>query len=269
MISEAIARQEAKTRDGIFYEILLHDFELPPRTAQSIVQTARSTYGLEQFDTDRLCNAGKVIRHAISVKAKHGPRLQELPMVTVTLTLDAGKEDQEVFRNHGGQSLRQTRIVRMADEALEQGGVLTQEDLADLLSVDVRTIRRDIRNLLAREIRVPTRGLYHDIGPTTSHKVKIVELYIAYKTYSEIARSTRHATASIQRYIQDFCRVARCQRQGIPLSEIGHIVGISQRLAMEYVELYLRVKTLEREERLADMLGPPPAQPVKKGGQAS
>ncbi|MCL6613405.1 MAG: DUF1670 domain-containing protein [Firmicutes bacterium] len=266
MESEAIARQEAKTRDGIFLDTLMHDFELPPRTAQSIVETAKSIYRLEQFDADRLCEAGKTVRHVISIKAKHGPRLKELPMVSVTLTLDAGKEDQEVFREHGSKSLRQTRIVRVADEALEQGGVLTQEDLADLLHADIRTIRRDIRELLEREVRVPTRGLYHDIGPTVSHKVRIVELYLEYRTYSEISRLTRHFTASIQRYLQDFCRVARCHRQGIPLSEIGHIVGLSQRLARDYAELYLRSKTPEREERLADMLGPLPG---KKGAQVS
>lgn len=259
---EAIARQEAKTRDGIFLETLMHDFELPPRTAQSIVQTAKEIYGLGQFDADRLCEAGKAVRHVISVKAKHGPRLKELPMVSVTLTVDAGKEDQEVFREYGSKSLRQTRIVRVADEALEQGGVLTQEDLADLLRMDIRTIRRDIRELLEREVRVPTRGLYHDIGPTVSHKVRIVGLYLEYKTYSEILRITRHSTASIQRYIQDFRRVAHCHRQGIPLPEIGHIAGISPRHALDYAEPYLP----EREERLADMLR---SLPVKKGAQVS
>jgi len=266
MESEAIARQEAKTRDGIFLETLMHDFELPPKTAQCIVQTAKSIYQLEQFDADRLAAEGKAIRHVVSVKAKHGPKIKELPMVSVTLTLDAGKEDQEVFREYGSKSLRQTRITRLADEALEQGGVLTQEDLVDLLRVDIRTIRRDVRELLEREVRVPTRGLYHDIGPTVSHKIRIVELYLEYKTYSEISRITRHSAASIQRYIQGFCRVARCCRQGILLSEIGHIVGISQRLARDYAELYLRANTPEREERLADMLG---ALPVKKGVQVS
>jgi len=119
----------------------------------------------------------------------------------------------------------------MAEEALDQGGVLTQEDLADILQVDVRTVRRTIRQLQERGIRVQTRGLYHDIGPSISHKAWIVSLHLEYKTYSEIARTTRHSTTSIKRYIMDFARVVLCIQRGLSLAETAHIAGISERLA--------------------------------------
>jgi len=160
-----------------------------------------------------MCETGQVIRQAISIKAKHGPRLRELPKVTVRLTVDAGAEDREVFRKYGAQGLREVQICRMAEEALEQGGVLTQEDLADILQVDVRTIRRTIKQLQQRGVRVQTRGQYHDIGPGISHKAWIVSLYLEYKTYSEIARTTRHTTTSIKRYITDFGRVSTASKK--------------------------------------------------------
>jgi DeoR/GlpR family transcriptional regulator of sugar metabolism len=94
--------------------------------------------------------------------------------------------------NYGTPGLREVQICRMAEEALDQGGVLTQEDLADILQVDVRTVRRTIRQLQERSVRVQTRGLYHDIGPSISHKAWIVGLHLEYKTYSEIARTARH-----------------------------------------------------------------------------
>ena len=68
-----------------------------------------------------------LIRQVVSIKAKHGHRLRELPKVTVKLTTDTGAEDQEVFRKHVAPGLREVQICRMAEEALDQGGVLTQE----------------------------------------------------------------------------------------------------------------------------------------------
>jgi ribosome-binding protein aMBF1 (putative translation factor) len=38
--------------------------------------------------------------------------------------------------------LRQRRLMRITDQAREQGGLLSQEDLAEILMCDVRTIRR-------------------------------------------------------------------------------------------------------------------------------
>ena len=97
----------------------------------------------------------------------------------------------------------------MAEEAVDQGGVVSQEDLADILNVDVRTVRRAIKRLRNRGVRVQTRGFYHDIVPTISHKAWIVSLYLNYRTYSEIARTTRHSTTSIKRYIMNFAKFER------------------------------------------------------------
>lgn len=81
------------------------------------------------------------------LSAPFGPPLTETDKVEVTLTVDAGAEDTAVKAQEGREGLRQGRILRLIDEALEQGGVLTQEDLARALAVDVRTIRRDIQAL--------------------------------------------------------------------------------------------------------------------------
>ena len=60
--------------------------------------------------------------------------------------------------------------MRISAEAREQGGLLTQEDLAKILMCDVRTIRRDIADLRKTDIVVPTRGTIKDIGPGVSHR---------------------------------------------------------------------------------------------------
>ncbi|QQK77822.1 DUF1670 domain-containing protein [Salicibibacter cibarius] len=111
------------------------------------METVKEKYELHRWDLDRETDPGQISRQVIAVHAKHGPRLRKLPMATVVLTLDSGKEDQDVRRIHGTKSLRHIRIIRITEEALDQGGILTQEGLSDLLSVDVRTIRRDIQAL--------------------------------------------------------------------------------------------------------------------------
>jgi len=261
-------RIQAKTRDSQIYEIFVNQFEFSPKTAEAAINIVKEVYEINRFNPDQMCKTGQTIRQVVSIKAKHGPRLRELPKVTVTLTVDTG-EDQEVFRKHGVQGLREVQICRMTGEALEQGGVLTQEDLADIFQVDTRTVRRTIKQLQERGVKVQTRGIYHDIGPSISHKAWIVGLYLSYKTYSEIARTTRHSLTSIKRCIMDFSRVVLCAKKGLSLSETAHIAGISERLTKEYTELYLRYNDSEYAERINDLLVKATPDLEKRGSLAS
>ncbi|MBW2690337.1 MAG: DUF1670 domain-containing protein, partial [Deltaproteobacteria bacterium] len=89
---------------------------------------------------------------------------------------------------HGSIGLRRVRVLRMTEEAMDQGGVLTQEDLARLLQTGVRTVRRDVAQLRADGHWVPTRGTVQDTGRGQSHKAKIVEMYLQRMTFSVICR---------------------------------------------------------------------------------
>ena len=73
----------------------------------------------------------------------------------------------------GGKIERRT-VVRLTDEAFGQGTLLTQADLSILLNESIKTIGRYIKQLLEEDIIVPTRRNRMEIGPGTSHKVKIV-----------------------------------------------------------------------------------------------
>ena len=71
------------------------------------------------------------------------------------------------------------RIARLLTEAYSQGGVLTQIDVAVLLSISRKTVTRYIAEY-EREtgISLPYRGKIHDIGPAMTHKAEIVELMV-------------------------------------------------------------------------------------------
>jgi len=62
-------------------------------------------------------------------------------------------------------ALRRRQIVRMAQEALDQGALLTAEDFAfRIFNCGLRTISRDLQALAEEDITVPLRSQQRDIG---------------------------------------------------------------------------------------------------------
>jgi len=86
---------------------------------------------------------------------------------------------------------RRNKELRLCDEAIDQGGVLTQEDLAILLGTSLSTIKRDDAYLMKKDTSLLTRGMMEDIGRSVSHKTKAVELYLKNYTLSGVNRSWR------------------------------------------------------------------------------
>ena len=84
-------------------------------------------------------------------------------------------------------------MMRICDEAREQGGLLSQEDLGELLMCDVRTVRRDVAALRKSGVVLPTRGTVKDIGPGVTHKGIAVRLWLEGKEPTEVARHIHHS----------------------------------------------------------------------------
>jgi DNA-binding CsgD family transcriptional regulator len=164
-------------------------------------------------------------------------------MVRVTLTLDNGIEDLDVLREQGSIALRQLKVLRLTEEAYIQYGLLTQEDLARLLQVSVRTIRNDIIELVRDGNTVHTRGYDHDIGRGISHKTRIVDLHLYGYTYNEIMRRTRHSAHAIKRYVNTFGRLLLLLSHDMyEIRELSRLLNQSERLTKEYLELFEKYK---------------------------
>jgi hypothetical protein len=255
MTRTTIDRLTVKTLDQRFQRELETGFEIAPRIAQGILNLAKEIFGLDSGATNHFRLRPGQIRQVIAAStAFHGPPLEETDMVTVTWTIDAGEDDLAVLREHDQVALRRVRILRLIDEALEQGGVPTQEDLAWVLQVSVRTIRSNIAALKAEGYAMVTRGMLQGAGRGQTHKVLIVELYLKRYTYTEIMRRTRHSSQAIKRYLQSFSRVVMLTRKGLNAGEISHAVGISERLTQEYLTLYEHYNTPEYQDRLHEMV---------------
>jgi hypothetical protein len=268
---DELRRQSHKSLDGQFLWELHEGFELSPKESELILETVRMYYGQSPE-----MRSGRTSLWVIRLGSSVGKPLEDLEKVQVWVTLDGGEEDLEAYRLYGHAGLRRQKILRISEEIVEQFGIPTQEDLARLLGVSIRTIRRDIAYLRRRGFNVLTRGVHSDIGPSVSHKIKIVEMYLSGFVYTEICRRTQHSEKAVKRYVNTFGRVVALYRRGIKLSEeISHYVGVSTRLADEYLEIYFRLKDKDkfkvRLEEILSQLSSRPAYPdldksgMKKG----
>jgi hypothetical protein len=249
--SSEIDRLSHKSLDGQLLWELENGFELSPRESRLILE-AISVYYSQSPDG----RAGRVSLWVVERDAPVGKALASVSKILVWVTLDGGDEDLEIYHHYGQVGLRRQRLLRVSEEIVDQGGIATQSDLARLLGTSVRTIKRDIAYFRGHGITIFTRGVYSDIGPGVSHKQVIVEMYLSGMVYTEICRRMRHSARAVKRYVSTFARVVSLYEQGIQdIGEIGYYVGISSRLASEYVELYINFKgNSHYRSRIEDLL---------------
>lgn len=252
MVQTREQRLAEKTAERQFLYEMQADFELAPATSRAVLEAAQQVL-LPSWD-GREVREGQMRVTVVSADEPSGKPLSAMKKMGVVVTVDGGLEDLEVLKRFKGVGLRRVRLLRMTEEASDQGGVLTQEDLARLLQTGVRTVRRDVSVLRAEGHWVPTRGAVKEIGRGQSHKAKIVEMYLRRMTYSEIVRRARHAPSSIKRYVETFGRVVVLWEKGVrDVGEIAYVVGASERLAREYLELRERYDRPEYRDRLEEI----------------
>jgi len=246
-------RLAIKTPESAFVHVLQEEFNFSVRVSRELLNTAKEM--LVGGVPSSAVRPGQVRLVVASLKAPFGPPLEETDKIEVTLTVDAGAEDARVKARQGIESLRQGRILRLTEEALEQGGVLTQEDLARALGVHRRTIVRGVKALKAEGHLIQTRGFVKGVGRGQTHKVRIIELWLDREGYDKIARWMRHSPQAIKRYVSTFLRVVVLQRQGTPMEEIAFLTQASARLVKEYLEVYeAAMAEPHRREKLEEEL---------------
>ena len=84
---------------------------------------------------------------------------------------------------------RHQQIARITVEAQDQQAWLTLENLAEILGISVRPIKRESHHLLEKGSTVFTRGQLKHIGPGFEHRVKAVSPFLQNKEPLETART--------------------------------------------------------------------------------
>lgn len=250
MNQDEIIRLQAKTPEQRLLTMLQQEFNFPPKIAQAILAEAQDCL----LGPSLPLRPGQMRVILLKRDAPHGQALSQNRTVEVIWTIDAGAEDQEVLAAHGIQAWRQVRIQRLLDEALAQGAVASQEDLARALQVSIRTIKRDCAVLQARGIYLPTRGNLQGIGRGQTHKAHIVGRWLQGETYDQVAQHTRHALSCVRRYVQTFVRVVNLHQQHFDPAEISLLLQVSQPLLTEYLAVYQQYDSPFCRQRLQEQL---------------
>ena len=251
MISQGeINRLQTKTPQQRFMQMLQQEFQFAPKIAQVILEEAQASFAGQSS----ALKPGQMWVILAKREARPGRPLRETEKTQVTWTVDAGTEDLQVRQQHGQTGLRRVRIQRLVLEAVEQGGVATQEDLAQVLNVSVRTIKRDCLVLQNEGLYLPTRGNLHGIGRGQTHKAQIIRHWLHGWTYDQIVWQTHHTATAIKRYIQAFVRVIELHQQGFSENQIGLLLQMGLALVQEYLAVYRQNDTPECRERLQEQL---------------
>jgi hypothetical protein len=261
------ARLTLKTQDQTLIRQAMEGAGLTRWEAQVLPRVVDDIYF--QGGEKRPWKDGQVRYQCVAITAGAGRKLSECPLVPTVLSVIDVDKDREVLREQGALALRRSKLMRIAEEARDQGGVLTQEDLGVLLHCDERTIRRDIKDLRAKGIHVPTRGFVQDIGPTLSHKAQAIRHWLEGKEPIAVARAINHSLTAVERYLEDFKRVSLLVMKGLDETASARATNLSPALVKTYRAMYAQAKDKPayayRFTELAAMIGNTPTR--AKGGK--
>ena len=257
---DIINRIKEKNIDTQLLNKLRHGYGYPPKIAESIVDTVKETLNAP---LSAVTGVGVVSFLATPISSGAGDKLKDIPLKTVHLTVYS-EDDPETYRQHGISALRQAKILRVSDEAYEQGALLTTEDLAILLCSSTRTIEYDLKHLREKGIAIRTRGHVKGIGLRASHRGWIVGLYLDGLEMDDLVLRTKHSEQALSNYIETFKRVVLLTEREMSVDEISTALGISTSLVEEYQRLMKEHDGSSRLKAIRSM--GIPAKSDEKGG---
>lgn len=232
-------RLKSKTVKNSIINNIARDFNLAPIFAEAYFNQI-ITYFTEHVQLE--LSSGQVHYLAIDDREPAGKPIDLCRKKSVRLTLHNPDEDLKVYKDGGLSGLRHHRLLRITKESIEQGALLSYEDIAFILTTSIITIKRDIAYLRRSGKTIPSRGWRHDMGRGTTHKTQILDLYLSGYQFSEIEQRTHHSEAAVKRYIQDFSKIILLHLKDFSVDQIRISTSFSNRLIGEYIKLYNKYK---------------------------
>jgi hypothetical protein len=231
------SRLQAKSLDAQFMNEMVSGLNCSPFEAESIVEKVHEIY-TPLLETSQAFKPGQIQVMVIDASVAPNVPLAKAKQRLVTLTLHAGAEDIEIRKQGSVPVLRQKRMYRMCQEAFQQGGLLTLEDLANLFNCGVRTLVNDLAALRKEKIVPPLRSTIKDMGRAITHRRLIITLWLQGFEYSEIARKACHSVDSVANYVDKFKRCVALFSSGFDLHTVALMVKLSTPLTQEFQHIH-------------------------------
>jgi DNA-binding CsgD family transcriptional regulator len=187
------------------------------------------------------------VRHGqvlwMGVATDHPPRYRQRPRETklVPVVLDLSTPEDVETRIDRKPSLErlQSKAVRLCYQAHDQGALLSNCDLAELLCVSDSFMARALTTYERKtEKLVPRRATLHDVGTGLTHKRMIcLKHYAEGKSPDLVAQETYHSLEAVDRYLGQFDRVRHCRCQNMTPEETAYTLNCSRGLVEEYLAI--------------------------------
>ena len=170
---------------------------------------------------------------------KHRQRIADCQLVPVVLELSHHDDVQSRLERRPPHERLKAKAIRLCEQAHQQGGLLSNCDLAELLSASDSQIAK----LLAEHERVtetlvPRRATLHDVGTALTHKRIICrKRFVEGKDAHVVAKETYHSLDAVDRYLAQYDRVRHCRLQGLTPEETAHTLNCSIGLVKQYLDI--------------------------------
>ena len=158
-------------------------------------------------------------------------------LVPVVLDLSATEDIQSRLDRRSSAERLLMKVVRLCEQAHQQGALLSNCDLAELVGRSDSAIARMLTAHEAKTGRVvPRRATLHDVGTGLTHK-----RIICWKRYAEgkpadiVAKETHHSLEAVDRYLGQFDRVRHCRLQGLSPEKTSFALNCGVALVNEYL----------------------------------
>ena len=184
---------------------------------------------------------GQILWTAVNIEDRPGwsQKIADTDLVPVLLDASTAKDIQSRIDGVHPRQVRLRKAIRMCHQAYEQGGLLTNYDLSEILNIRDSLVGQLLSEYERKKKKVvPRRGTIHDAGSSVSHKGIICrKRYVQGKNSDQIARETYHSIEAVDRYLGQFDRVRHCYRQGFSTIETAHILNCSVSLVKAYHQI--------------------------------
>jgi hypothetical protein len=193
-----------------------------------------------RYTDNSFLKQGQMVWHAVPIDEypKKGKSIAQTRLQPVVLDMITDDDIEDLRSPVHCRELRLKKVERWTHQAYDQGALLSQLDLAVLLTTSTVTTGeyvREYQNIYNRPL--PTRGNIQRIGSGQSHKRPIIALHLKGYLVPTICQKTNHSKESVERYIRDFESVRLLSTKFDDVDVISRIIRLTPSVVKQYLDL--------------------------------